>query len=236
MILIRARNITTRFGSQFVHQNLDLDIYENEILSIVGGSGTGKTVLFNYLTQLDDVQKGTIEYCSPKASNQGILFQMGGLLSDLTVIENVMFPLLEKERLSEREAYKRAKVSLEMVHLVTTDFNKYPSQLSGGMVKRVGLARAVVQEPSVLFLDEPTSGLDPIVAEEFDTMILDLKKELKMACVMITHDLYSIFGISDRIAVVVDKKIIEGTKDEIINHKHPWIRSYFKGVRAQAML
>lgn len=232
-VLVKVRNLTTKFGEQVVHQSLNLDIYEGDILSIVGGSGSGKTVLFGFITGLEPIQQGVIEFCDQKKYKFGILFQTGGLLSALTVIENVMFPLIEAEFMAPDIAFQKAKRMLERVHIGPEHFDKYPSNISGGMVKRVGIARALVIEPSILFLDEPTSGLDPIMAQDIDAMVLELHKEMNLTFVIITHDLYSIFGTSTRVAVLIDKKIITGTVEEIRQNKHPWIQEYFNGDRAK---
>ena len=227
------RNLTTTFGKQVVHLGLNLDIYRDEILSLVGGSGTGKSVLFHCLTRLRHVQKGHITYSEDVKNSSAILFQTGGLISSLTVMENVILPLVETQGISVNLSQKIAREMLERLKIVEQDFNKYPSNISGGMIKRVGIARALVTNPKVLFLDEPTSGLDPITAQEFDDLILSIKKDFGLTCVIVTHDLQSIYNISDRVAVIVDKKITEGTLDEIIRNDHPWIQSYFNGKRGQ---
>lgn len=231
--IIKVRNLSTIFGRQTVHSGLNLDIYRDEILSLVGGSGAGKSVLFSCLTQLRHVQKGEITYADDVKNSSAILFQTGGLISSLTVMENVILPLVETQNMSPTAAQKIAKPMLERLKIVEQDFNKYPSNISGGMVKRVGIARALVTHPKILFLDEPTSGLDPISAQEFDDLILDIKKDFGLTCVIVTHDLQSIYNTSDRVAVIVDKKIVEGTLDDIIHNSHPWIQSYFNGKRGQ---
>ncbi len=229
--VIEVRDLTTRFGDQIVHDHLSFDIYSNEILSVIGGSGSGKTVLFGFLTQLEEPQSGIVDYYTK--GNVGILFQAGGLLSSYSVLENVMFPLVEGQGMDEKTATIRAKHYLSRVNILPRDYDKFPSALSGGMTKRVGLARALVNEPKILFLDEPTSGLDPIGAQEFDEMLLNLKKEFSLTCIMITHDLYSIFGISDRVAVLVNKKVVTGTLREICKYDDPWVKNYFNGPRAR---
>lgn len=231
--IIKVKNLTTKFGKQVIHQNLSLDIYSQEILSLVGSSGSGKSVLFNFLNKLNPIQSGIIEYKHNIDKSCGILFQTGGLISFLTVIENTMLPLIETLRMPYEEAFKVAKFYLSKVKILEKDFEKFPSNISGGMTKKVGVARALVTKPQILFLDEPTSGLDPISAQEFDNMILDLRKELKLTCVIVTHDLHSIFNISDRVAILINKKIISGTLDEIVNNDNPWIQKYFNGSRAK---
>lgn len=229
--IISVRHLCTKFGTQVVHDGVDLDIFPDEILSIVGGSGSGKSVLFRYLIQIVPPQEGEIIYYDDVRS--GILFQNGGLLSSLTVLENVLLPLTEGfNHWPYNKAAKKAKDNLKLVGLTSDDFDKFPSQLSGGMIKRVGIARAMVTDPKILFLDEPTSGLDPVSAGDFDDLILSLKKELGLTCVMITHDLNSIFTISDRIGVLVDRKMTTGTLKEIVQNKNPWIQTYFNGDRA----
>jgi phospholipid/cholesterol/gamma-HCH transport system ATP-binding protein len=229
--IISVRHLCTQFGPQVVHDGVDLEIFPDEILSIVGGSGSGKSVLFRYLIRIVPPQEGEIIYHNDVQS--GILFQNGGLLSSLTVLENVLFPLTEGiKNWSYVRAAKKAKECLLLVGLTAGDFDKLPSQISGGMVKRVGIARAMVTDPKILFLDEPTSGLDPVAAGDFDDLVLSLKKELGLTCVMITHDLSSIFTISDRIGVLVDKKMTTGTLKEIVQNPHPWIQTYFNGDRA----
>jgi phospholipid/cholesterol/gamma-HCH transport system ATP-binding protein len=229
--IISVRHLHTQFGEQVVHDGVDLDIFPDEILAIVGGSGSGKSVLFRYLIRIAPPQEGEIIYHSDVHS--GILFQNGGLLSSLTVLENVLLPLTEGfNHWSYDRAAKKAKEKLLLVGLTPEDFDKSPSQLSGGMVKRVGIARAIATDPKILFLDEPTSGLDPVAAGDFDDLILSLKKKLGLTCVMITHDLSSIFTISDRVGVIVDKKIITGTLEQIMQNKNPWIQTYFNGDRA----
>ena len=229
--IISVRNLHTQFGKQVVHEDVDLEIFPDEILTIVGGSGSGKSVLFRYLIHIALPQAGEIIY--HKDVQSGILFQNGGLISSLTVLENVLLPLTEGvKQWSYGRAAKKAKESLVLVGLSRQDFDKFPSQLSGGMIKRVGIARAMVTDPKILFLDEPTSGLDPVSAGDFDDLILDLKKKLGLTCVMITHDLNSIFTISDRIGVLVDKKMTTGTLEQIVKNPNPWIQTYFNGDRA----
>ncbi|USO02054.1 MAG: ATP-binding cassette domain-containing protein [Alphaproteobacteria bacterium] len=231
--VITVKGLTTKFGKQVVHSNLNLTIYRDEILSLVGASGSGKSVLFSYLTQLKHIQKGQIVYAPDIKNSNAILFQTGGLISSLSVIENVMLPLVETQNMDPKNAYKIAKKLLNRFKIVDHDFEKYPSNISGGMVKRVGIARALVISPKILFLDEPTSGLDPVSAQEFDDIILDIKKDFELTCVIVTHDLHSIYNLSDRVAVIIDKKIVEGSLDNIIENPHPWIQSYFNGKRGR---
>lgn len=234
--LIEVQNLKTRFGPQVVHEDLNLEIYPREVLGIVGGSGSGKSVLLRYIIGLELPQKGKIIYHTtpPYPSTQvGVLFQNGALISSLTVLENIMIPLLEVAHLSPSLCEKLAFLKLEMVGLPAESGTKYPSQLSGGMIKRAALARALSLDPEILFLDEPTSGLDPISAAAFDVLIQQLQRELNITVVMITHDLDSLVQICDRIAVLINKHIVVGPLEEIEKIDHPWIREYFHGSRGE---
>lgn len=234
--LIEIKGLTTHFGPQIVHENLDLTIYPREVLGIVGGSGSGKSVLLRYIIGLDTPQKGQIIFHTipPYPSTQvGVLFQQGALISSLTVLENIMVPLLEVAHLSPELCEKLALMKLEMVGLPTHAGSKYPSQLSGGMIKRVALARALSLDPEILFLDEPTSGLDPISAAAFDALIQQLQRELNITVIMITHDLDSLVQICNRIAVLINHHIVVGPLEEIEKIDHPWIREYFHGSRGE---
>ena len=234
--LIEIKNLKTRFGEQIVHQNLNLTVFEGEVLGIVGGSGSGKSILMRFMVGLDPLQSGKLAYYTdpPFPSTQvGVLFQQGALISSLTVLENIMAPLTEVAHLSPAAAREVACLKIDMVGLPAPTAYKKPSQLSGGMVKRVGLARALALDPEILFLDEPTSGLDPISAAEFDKLVKELKQEFQMTIVMVTHDLDSLAEVCDRIAVLVDHKVMAGTLDEITRIDHPWIQDYFHGARGQ---
>lgn len=245
--IISVRDMVTQFGPQTIHDHLNLDIFRGEIFGIVGGSGTGKSVLLNTLLGLQPLQHGTIDILGHRLgsleriealhlqSHWGVLFQGGALFSSLTVGENIQVPMKEMERMPDDIAYEMASLKLQMVELSENDFFKYPSELSGGMVKRVALARAIAVDPEILFLDEPTSGLDPIAAEAFDQLILTLRDTLNLTVVMITHDLNSIVRLCDRVAVLVDKQAIVGTLNTLVNNKHPWIHSYFHGLRGKAV-
>jgi phospholipid/cholesterol/gamma-HCH transport system ATP-binding protein len=244
--LIEVKDLVNRFRKHTVHDGVNLTIYEREILGIVGGSGTGKSVLLRTMLGLhtptsgevhvmgEDIackESGNLTFCQHR---WGVLFQSGALFSGLTVLENVMAPIIEHTHITESFAEELARLKLIMVGLTDTAFNQYPSELSGGMIKRAGLARALAIEPRIVFLDEPTSGLDPISAAEFDQLILYLREHLKLTVVMISHDMDSLLTICDRLAVIVDKKVIADCKDAIINHPHPWINNYFGGVRGRA--
>ena len=246
--IVSIRNLKTKFGNQTIHEGLDLDIYPGEIFGIVGGSGAGKSVLLNTILGLLPPSAGSISVLGKKIgsleqitnlhlqSHWGVLFQGGALLSSLTVGENIKIPLKDMEGVPDELAREMAFIKLKMVGLKEEDFFKYPAELSGGMVKRVALARALAADPEILFLDEPTAGLDPISAAAFDELILTLRNNLNLTVIMVTHDLDSIRRLCDRIAVLVDKKVIVGTLKTLLSEKHPWVRDYFHGVRGKAAL
>ncbi len=234
--LIEIKHLSTTFGTQEVHKNISFDVYKGEVLGIVGGSGSGKSVLMTFMVGLIPPQKGTITYHlgTPFTPYQaGVLFQHGALISSLTVLENIMVPLKEVAGLPEKVAQDIGMLKIEMVGLPLDSAFKYPSQLSGGMIKRAALARALALDPPILFLDEPTSGLDPISAAAFDQLIKQLQQQLKITVVMVTHDLDSLVQICDRIAILVDKKVLIGPLDEIEKIDHPWIKDYFHGTRGE---
>jgi phospholipid/cholesterol/gamma-HCH transport system ATP-binding protein len=239
--IISIKNLVNRFGNQVVHNDLSLDIRRDEILGVVGGSGTGKSVLMRSILGLQRPTSGTItvlgqkiEYHKPGPSRcWGVLFQGGALLSGLTVQENVELPIALYSNMPVETRHELASLKLLMAGLSLSVADKYPSELSGGMRKRVSLARALALEPKILFLDEPTAGLDPIAATEFDELITYLHDNLDLTIMMITHDVDSMFGICDRIAVLVDGGVEVGTVDQIMDSEHPWIKSYFGVPRAQ---
>jgi phospholipid/cholesterol/gamma-HCH transport system ATP-binding protein len=245
--IIEVRNLLNRFGPQVVHDGLDFDVYPGEVLGIVGGSGTGKSVLLESVIGLHRPQGGTIRIQGRDIMQMrkremlevqrlwGVLFQSGALFSSMTVRENVALPIKEFAGITAQEANELAEVKIELVGLPAVARNKYPSELSGGMIKRAGLARALALDPQILFLDEPTAGLDPISAAAFDSLTRELTDDLGLAVVMITHDLDSLFTICDRVAVLVDRKIRAATLEEHLNSDHPWIREYFHGPRARAL-
>jgi len=244
--MVEAIGIVNRFGAQVVHDHLDMTIVENEVFGIVGGSGTGKSVLLRTILGLQRPQEGIIrlegrditklsqdELRSVKA-RYGVTFQQGALFSSLTVMQNVQLPMIEHVHLTPRMRDELAMLKIRLVGLSPEAALKYPSQLSGGMVKRAALARALALDPRLLFLDEPTSGLDPISAASFDELMMELQGQLKLTVVMITHDLDSIFRTCNRVGVIVDKKMQTDTLAGIVRNPHPWIQAYFHGERAEA--
>jgi phospholipid/cholesterol/gamma-HCH transport system ATP-binding protein len=247
-IAVRVRGIRNSFGEAVIHDDLNLDLMTGEILGVVGGSGTGKSVLMRSIIGLKRPDEGEVtifgESMLDKEENEalgirrrwGVLFQGGALFSTLTVAENVQVPLreyypdLDRVLLDEIAAYK-----VVMSGLPPDAGPKYPSELSGGMKKRAGLARALALDPALLFLDEPTAGLDPIGAAAFDELTLALKKTLGLTVFLITHDLDTLYAICDRVAVLADKKVIAvGTVPELLATDHPWIQEYFNGPRGRA--
>ncbi|MBD8644309.1 ABC transporter ATP-binding protein [Stenotrophomonas sp. CFBP 13724] len=247
-LAIRVRGLVNRFGSQTVHEGLDLDVRRGEILGVVGGSGTGKSVLMRSILGLRHPDEGQIEVLGRDARggdsesrlhiqrNTGVLFQDGALFSSLTVGENVQVPLKEHHReLPERWHYELALLKVKLAGLPADAINKLPSQLSGGMRKRAGLARALALDPPLLFLDEPTAGLDPIGAAAFDRLIKTLQEALGLTVFLITHDLDTLYAICDRVAVLADRKVVANAPlADIEKLDHPWIQEYFHGPRARA--
>ena len=245
-VIISLRGIVNRFGKQVVHDGVDLDVKRGEVMGIVGGSGTGKSVLLRTIIGLNRPAAGTIQVLGKSMldlseaqrrqieERWGVLFQNGALFSSLTVLENIEAPIKEHTDLSPALREEIGELKIRLVGLAPNAAAKYPSELSGGMKKRAGLARALALDPEILFLDEPTAGLDPIGAAEFDDLIKSLQKSLGLTVVMVTHDLDSLAAICDRIAVLVDKKIKVGTLAELQRDQHPWIKSYFHGPRARA--
>jgi phospholipid/cholesterol/gamma-HCH transport system ATP-binding protein len=243
-----VRDLVVGFGDQIVLNHLSLDVREGEILGVVGGSGAGKSVLLRTIIGLLPKRQGSIEVLGvdlDKASEAerralerrwGILFQQGALFSSLTVRENIQFPMRENLHISQRLMDEMTLAKLEMVGLTREDANKYPSELSGGMTKRVALARALALEPEIVFLDEPTSGLDPISAGDFDELIRTLQQTLGLTVFMVTHDLESLYNACDRIAALADGKVVaEGPIETMLECDHPWVKTYFQGKRG-AML
>ena len=246
--VLSVRGLTVGFGGPTVLENLDLDVYRGEILGFVGGSGTGKSVLMRTVLRLNKRQAGTIQILGKDFDNLsyeerlavdmriGVLFQHGALFSGLTVLENVQVPMREYFDLPKKLMDDLARLKIEMVGLRPEAAERYPSELSGGMIKRAALARALALDPDLVFLDEPTSGLDPIGAAEFDELIARLRDTLGLTVYMVTHDLDSLHAVCDRIAVLGKKKVlVEGTLDKLLAFDDPWVQSYFKGKRSRAV-
>jgi len=242
---IRVSDLVVGFGKQIVLDHLSLDVRKGEILGLVGASGGGKSVLMRTIIGLIPKRSGRIEVMGAEigsaqerrtraaAGKWGILFQYGALFSSLTVRQNIQFPLRENLTLSEGLMDEIANAKLEMVGLKAEDGDKFPSQLSGGMTKRVALARALALDPAIVFLDEPTSGLDPISAGDFDALIKTLQKTLGLTVFMVTHDLASLNIVCDRVAALADGKIVAiGPMSALLRSEHPWVRAYFHGKRS----
>ncbi|MDX5594122.1 ABC transporter ATP-binding protein [Pseudovibrio sp. SPO723] len=244
-VILSARGVVVGFGTKMVLENLDLDVYRGEVLGFVGGSGQGKSVLMRTILGLTPMKDGSISVFGKdlgEASAEertaierrwGVLFQQGALFSSLTVRQNVQFPMREHLKLSQRLQDELALLKIEMVGLPRDAAEKYPSELSGGMIKRAALARSLALDPDLVFLDEPTSGLDPIGAAEFDQLIYKLKETLGLTVYMVTHDLDSLHTVCDRIAVLAERKVlVTGTIDDMMHYDHPWVKEYFRGARA----
>jgi len=245
--VIRIRGLRTQFGTVVIHKDLDLDVRRGEILGIVGGSGTGKSVLMRTIIGLNPIAAGTIhvfgeDYATAPAETKraierrwGVLFQEGALFSSLTVAQNVMAPIKEHLDLPKALMDDMAAFKISMAGLPPSAGAKYPSELSGGMKKRAGLARALALDPEIVFLDEPTAGLDPIGAAKFDELITSLKETLGLTVFMVTHDLDTLHAACDRVGVLAEKKVIAvGPISEVREASHPWIREYFAGPRGRA--
>jgi len=238
--IVSIRNLVNAFGKHRVHDQLCLDVMSGEILGLVGGSGTGKSVLMRSMLGLRKPRAGEIRvlgrdvYATGPGLQQrwGVLFQNGALISALTVRQNVELPIALHSDMPAATRRELAQLKVRMTGLPLSALDKYPSELSGGMIKRAGLARALALEPDILFLDEPTAGLDPLGATKFDNLVTYLQSSLNLTIVMITHDMDSLFNICDRVAVLVDKKVVVGSLDEIVQSPHPWIQSYFNDPRA----
>ncbi|SLN51348.1 putative ABC transporter ATP-binding protein [Roseivivax jejudonensis] len=245
--VISVRGLVTAFGRQVVHDGLDLEVTRGEILGVVGGSGTGKSVLLRTIVGLNRPQAGEIEVLGrrvpPRTEAEraalegriGVMFQDGALFSSLTVRENVEVPLRRVTGLAPRLRRELADLKISMAGLPWDAGGKYPSELSGGMRKRAGLARALAHDPEIVFLDEPTAGLDPIGAAEFDRLIRGLGDSLGLTVFLVTHDLDTLHAVCDRVAVLAERRVlVTGTMREMLDVDHPWVRDYFQGPRARA--
>jgi phospholipid/cholesterol/gamma-HCH transport system ATP-binding protein len=246
--VVEVHGLVNRFGTQLVHDGLDMQVFADEVFGIVGGSGAGKSVLLRSILGLQRPQAGVVRIFGHDITQMnlaqmrevkaryGVSFQAGALYSALTVLQNVQLPMLEHLELSEMALNDLAMLKIRLVGLPADAAAKYPAELSGGMVKRVALARALALDPGVLFLDEPTSGLDPISAAAFDDLVLYLQKQLKLTIIMITHDLDSIFRTCNRVGVIVDRRMVSDSLKRIVDYPNPWIQEYFHGERARARL
>ena len=244
--VIEVHGLVNRFGGQVVHDGLDMQVFAEEVFGIVGGSGSGKSVLLRSILGLRHPQAGSVCIESHDITHMteaqllsvkeryGVAFQSGALYTGLTVLQNVQEPMIEHLNLPERALDELARLKISLVGLPASAAGKYPSELSGGMVKRAAIARALALDPALLFLDEPTSGLDPVSAAAFDDLVLYLQKQLSLTIVMITHDLDSIFRTCNRVGVIVDRKMVSGTLAQIVEYPNPWIQAYFHGERARA--
>lgn len=245
--IVSLRGVRNSFGTNVVHDSLDLDIFENEILGLIGGSGAGKSVLLRAMLWLRAPQAGTVSVMGVNLAKAtaadwkrirrqwGVLFQDGALFSSLTVAENVMAPLREFAALSKSMMRDIAAMKIQMVGLPAKAGSLYPSELSGGMRKRAGLARALALDPKLLFLDEPTAGLDPLGAAAFDALLLSLRESLGLTVCMVTHDMDTLYAACDRIAVLAEKRIYAtGAIEDLKKNPYPWIQEYFNGPRGRA--
>jgi len=239
--VIEAKGIVTRFGERTIHDDLSLHINKNEIYGVLGESGSGKSVLMKEMIMLLKPNAGEVTVLGHKLNNitynqaqelrreWGVLFQFGALYSSMTVAENIEVQLKEYTNITKEMRHKLVQSKISLVGLASHVGALYPSELSGGMIKRAALARALAMEPKLLFLDEPTSGLDPVGARNFDNLIVELRDRLGITVMMITHDLDSIFGIVDRMAVLADKHVVaEGTLENVLQSQHPFVEEFFK--------
>jgi phospholipid/cholesterol/gamma-HCH transport system ATP-binding protein len=242
--LVEVRGLVNRFGAQVVHDGLDMTVARGEVFGIVGGSGSGKSVLLRSILGLQRPRAGEVKLQGRVLSQlnnaelrrikstYGVTFQQGALFTSLTVLQNVQLPMLEHLDLAPRALEELALLKIRLVGLPDEAAQKYPSQLSGGMIKRAALARALALDPALLMLDEPTAGLDPISAAAFDELLMDLRRQLGLTVIMITHDLDTIFRTCNRVGVIIDRKMTSDTLEGITANPHPWIQSYFHGERA----
>lgn len=245
--IIQVRGLRNSFGRHVVHEGLDLDVAPSEILGVVGGSGTGKSVLLRSIVGLQRPTGGQVRVFGQDMLNLserersrierrfGVLFQGGALFSSLTVIENIALPLIEHSKLSRPDAERLACMKLALTGLPVNAGPKYPAELSGGMVKRAALARALALDPDILFLDEPTAGLDPVSAAAFDQLLLTLRDALGFTVFLVTHDLDTLYAICDRIAVLAEKRmLVTDTLEKVQHYPNDWIQEYFNGPRGRA--
>jgi len=247
-VVIRIRGLVNGFGGTIVHDHVDLDVIRGEVLGVVGGSGSGKSVLLRSIIGLNKPLSGSIKVFGQETAEidsedfkglqlrWGVLFQEGALFSSQTVAQNIQVPMRRWTHMSQSLMDELAAMKLSLVGLPEDSAKKFPSELSGGMKKRAGLARALALDPELLFLDEPTSGLDPISAAQFDELVSNLQKSLGLTVFMVTHDLDTLRATTDRIAVLVNKKITVGTIKTLMHDPDPWIHEYFSGVRGRAAL
>jgi phospholipid/cholesterol/gamma-HCH transport system ATP-binding protein len=246
--LLEVQGLVNRFGTQLVHDGLNMQVTQDEVFGIVGGSGSGKSVLLRTILGLQRPQAGVVRIAGSDITQMtptqlravkaryGVSFQAGALYSGLTVLQNVQLPMIEHLQLTPAARDELALLKIRLVGLPADAARKYPAQLSGGMVKRAALARALALDPSLLFLDEPTSGLDPVSAAAFDELVLYLQQHLRLTIVMITHDLDTIFRTCNRVGVIVERRMESDTLQRIVDHPNPWIQAYFHGERARERL
>lgn len=247
--IIQVRGLGNRFRDHVVHEGLDLDLYQGEILGVVGGSGTGKSVLLRSIVGLQQPSEGRIsvfgqtlsELSGEARSNLeqrfGVLFQGGALFTSLTLVENVALPLIEHAELNRADAEELARMKLALTGLPPDAENKYPAELSGGMVKRAALARSLALDPEILFLDEPTAGLDPIGAAAFDELIVTLRNALGLTVFLVTHDLDTLYTTCDRVAVLARKKVLLADRlEQVAEAPDAWVQDYFHGPRGRAAI
>jgi len=247
-VIIEVRGLVNGFGDKVIHDHIDLDVVRGEVIGVVGGSGSGKSVLLRSIISLIRPKEGVIKVFGQQTGEVegagmrklemrwGVLFQAGALFSSMTVAENIKVPLREYTTMSESLMEEIAAMKLALVGLPPDTGDKFPSELSGGMVKRAALARALALDPELLFLDEPTAGLDPISANQFDELIKQLQEALGLTVFLVTHDIDTLRAITDRIVVLVNKKLVIGTIAELRKNDDPWIKDYFSGVRGRAAL
>jgi phospholipid/cholesterol/gamma-HCH transport system ATP-binding protein len=242
-VVLKVRGVRTQFDDHVVHDDLDFDVFRGEIMGLVGGSGTGKSVLLRAIIGLNELREGKIEVLGIDTRGKdrrllhartGVQFQDGALFSSLSVAENIIVPIREHAKLDEGLMREIAALKIALVGLPPDTASKKPAELSGGMRKRASLARALALDPEVLFLDEPTAGLDPIGAAHYDELVKGLRDNLGLTVLMVTHDLDSLYACCDRIAVLLDKRVVVGTMAEMLEYDHPWVREYFHGPRGRA--